>query len=374
MKNFFGLICLSLLFVSCASLQDDVQSVSSTNRVNSKTNQFENAIIEYDAQSLINNSFLQQKSAELEKLCSTIKAEANENKTNRDALSHLYALEGRVELLLGKREEAEKSFKSSKGLNPNDVQVLILGSRLAKDVDAQKEQLLKAIDKNTDKELVIEQGVLFYKSNEFSKAVACFDSAFAELPINYKNAYLPIRQKAWLLKDSNLENLKTQTANTSKVTSLITAEELDLEGMLLITQSESSIFSRYTNNKENSAKALFNIAKKNKWFGKGSTPKLNELITRSLVARFLWSVYTQNQYGVANEVDYQSEYINVYENGSKRYAESPIEDVEIQSDDFNAIAGCVENEILELKKGVKFEPDGKVSGSEYLKSLKKASN
>ena len=50
---------------------------------------------------------------------------------------------------------------------------------------------------------------------------------------------------------------------------------------------------------------------------------------------------------------------------------SPVKDVAVDDEDFDAILGCVEFELMELVDGENFRPDDPVSGMSLEKSLSK---
>ena len=48
-----------------------------------------------------------------------------------------------------------------------------------------------------------------------------------------------------------------------------------------------------------------------------------------------------------------------------------MKDVLLDDEDFDAILGCVEFDIMELSDGINFNPDASVSGIEFDKALQK---
>jgi hypothetical protein len=51
--------------------------------------------------------------------------------------------------------------------------------------------------------------------------------------------------------------------------------------------------------------------------------------------------------------------------------DSPVQDVEIDSPDFDAVLGCIELEFMNLTDGINFEGENSVSGIEFSESIKK---
>ena len=55
----------------------------------------------------------------------------------------------------------------------------------------------------------------------------------------------------------------------------------------------------------------------------------------------------------------------------QRYSFSPVPDVAVEEPWFDAVLGVVEREIMDLPDGINFQPDGEVSGLEYLSILQR---
>lgn len=89
----------------------------------------------------------------------------------------------------------------------------------------------------------------------------------------------------------------------------------------------------------------------------------NQKINRYMCARFLWNLYNGNKNTKENLSNY-----SVMFAGQK---ESPIPDVPINSQDFDAVLGCIELEFMNLTDGINFEGEKSVSGIEFSESLKK---
>ena len=61
-------------------------------------------------------------------------------------------------------------------------------------------------------------------------------------------------------------------------------------------------------------------------------------------------------------------YSDVYK---ARRMRSPVGDVKLASPDFDAVLGCVENEIMHLEDGIDFGAEKEVSGAEFDESVRK---
>ena len=63
--------------------------------------------------------------------------------------------------------------------------------------------------------------------------------------------------------------------------------------------------------------------------------------------------------------------VTKYSEAYKNKKRSPIPDVKLNSPDFDAALGCVENEIMNLEDGIEFGAGKEVSGVEFEESVKK---
>ena len=92
--------------------------------------------------------------------------------------------------------------------------------------------------------------------------------------------------------------------------------------------------------------------------GKKTEIKRNQIVNRTICARFLW-----NSYCLKKNYTYQKT------QSSKKFREqigySPITDIKLINEDFDAIVGVIEHEIMDLKDGVNFYPDEKVSAPDF---------
>ena len=80
--------------------------------------------------------------------------------------------------------------------------------------------------------------------------------------------------------------------------------------------------------------------------------------TRKDVAVFLW--------GVVLRAEHDPRLSGMYR---RKYAVSPVPDVPVDAPWFEASLGVVERELMDLPDGLHFQPDGPVSGVEYLQML-----
>jgi hypothetical protein len=86
--------------------------------------------------------------------------------------------------------------------------------------------------------------------------------------------------------------------------------------------------------------------------------KSDTVVTRKDVAFFLW--------GIVARLEHDARLLTVYRT---RYTASPVPDVPIDAPWFDATLGVVEQEIMDLRDGVHFQPDAPVTGLDFLAML-----
>ena len=84
-----------------------------------------------------------------------------------------------------------------------------------------------------------------------------------------------------------------------------------------------------------------------------------------MCARFLWNLYIGRKGDESTATAYSRSY------RSQIKSLSPVPDVPLDSEDFDAVLGTVENELLALPDGRNFYPDETISGVEFSRSVKK---
>ncbi|MBR7064019.1 MAG: hypothetical protein IKI31_02570, partial [Treponema sp.] len=89
----------------------------------------------------------------------------------------------------------------------------------------------------------------------------------------------------------------------------------------------------------------------------------NAIVTRLGADRFLWNLFCKVTR--VDSVKYSKRYKN------RERAKSPLKDVPITHEDFDAVIGVVENEIMSLKDGVHFEGEKYVTSEEFYNSVQK---
>ena len=172
---------------------------------------------------------------------------------------------------------------------------------------------------------------------------------------------MPLREKAWRLKDA--------VSDDKELSKFLPLESLSLLQMVEITQASTQLLDIYTGGKKYGGERLFAVVRGagllKSVSGVSDESRLRSAMeaSRILCARFLWNLRTaarKNQ----NPVRYSERYRG-------RMLASPIPDVPVDSPDFDAVLGSVENELMTLRDGINFYPEGKVSGAEFNAAITK---
>ena len=270
--------------------------------------------------------------------------------------SRLYALLGRAYFIGGNSNEAKKCYEQAARRYADDSEAIVLGHRLG--IINLKEALSL---RSGDGVLVLESALDAYKAGRYDEAAGLFDTAFLLLAPFYKSAYSPLREKAWRLKDA--------VSDDKALAKFLPLESISLLQMIEITQASTQLLDIYTGGKKYGGERLFAVVR-----GAGLLKSVSGIsddgqlrstaeASRILCARFLWNLRT-----AAGKNPNPARYSERYR---ARMLSSPIPDVPLASPDFDAVLGCVENELMTLRDGINFYPEGKVSGAEFNAAITK---
>jgi len=361
----FFAVCILALFASCATLQDIVVNFDdSTQFEDIKT--IEEKLCRIDAEAILMET---NNSKELSVQCASLLEEIDgifaKKHTGKAERARLWALRGIAQLLSGAKTRAQTSLKEAKKHSRDDSAAEILAFRLGNSSKLDLDAALNAQDKAR---LTLENAIFAYKTGEFMNAAAYFDSAFIDLPEYYRNSYKELRARAWELRS-------VSGGSTEGLNAVLQKKEITAGQMLLLAQDTGTILYTYTAGKKLSEAQLYAKVSEagllSPISGSGTKKRTakDEIMRRIQCARFLWNVYAGKK-GSIGAQKYSERY---------RQAElpSPVADVPVSSEDFDAVLGSVENELMELSDGEHFEPDKKLSAPEcraYLENLRKRMN
>lgn len=315
MKKIFQrliITALCLCAVSCATLQQDVYTYTEDNNyIYSSIEVYEFQFIKLDSEYCLSP---EAPILAINNLLKEITSYINSTKVTEPFLiARLRAFEGLLYKMIGKNREAQNSLQEAYSLQKGDSYVQLLSSRLVKN----KEEALLQIEKiltfdSKNAVLQLEKGKLFYQLKRYEQAVAAFDNAFilfdAEGLSDYREVYTPLKNSAWELN-------QTSDLSDSKL----------LDGI-----------------------------------------ELPDPLTRRFCARFIWNAWVRKN----GNLKMLTRYSEKYKNSGR--TKSPVADVPVEDEDFDAILGVVEKEFMELPDGRYFYPDEEVTKLQFLTWLKNA--
>lgn len=355
MKKRLQLSCfaLSILLISCASVKTENYRTADAVQNDSFIEEIESRFVFIDSGKLAS-------SEDKKRLIDDINAQLVSSEIKKNRKARLLAVKGLVLLADGYPEKARTCCAGALSLNKNDPRAVILNSRLGAETDFEMQESAS----DNAQLLVLEEALNSFAAGKYKKSVASFDSAFISLPLFYRTAYQEQRNSAWKLKD---------TENTgSALNSALLKTSVTLGDMLQITQQETDTLQNYTDGKQNTASELFKKISAEGLFRSCSNaePTINKKLksgtklTRLLCARFIWNLYVARKNNSAIAVKYSVKY------RARADAVSPVADIPLDSPDFDAVLGCVENEFMTLPDGKNFRPDEPVPAADFLSYIK----
>ncbi len=351
--SFFSLMFLG----SCQSLQQDRLVSSVFQEELEKIFKIEMKFSALEAENLLaplKTNELNAKSLEIIKDIDNFLLSENLEKISK---AKLFSVKGKCLLLSDKKNAAKDCYNKAFSVYKSEAGVIVLGSRLGLILGDIEEKSLSNDDKPF---LTLEKAIDMYKKKNFRLSAAKFDEAFMKLEPSYRKIYGKVRDEAWSFKDA----LKTDGE------SLLLKKEITVSQMMAITQAETNLLYNYTASKKISEAELYGKLSKagltlsaSENGNKKEELLKDETVTRIKCARFLWNL--KNAVLGTNKDKLKYSKMFAFEN------ESPVKDVAKDNPDFDAVLGCVENELMDLPDGENFYPEKNVSGIEFSSSVKK---
>lgn len=368
LKSFFSISLLLFIiagFTGCASLQKDVVASYIPNEEISDISNFEYRLAYIDSEYSfptfqLSATDVQNRNNACDALIKDISKTFSSKALSNASRARLKALEGRLHLIAERSVKAKELSQISFEYNKDDIQNIILMHRLGI-----IEDLATASFQKSDKPIILlEQALDFYRDREYAFAVAKFDEAFISTESFYHDAYKELRNKSWELRTIN---------DGSVLASLLSINSITIGQMMLITQENKSIIDFYNGKNRYSESTLFyKLTQKGLITAPAKEKPPRNIfsytkVSRAMEARFLWNIYCdlKQKPGIKNK--YSTNY-------TKAGKTSPVKDVPVTDEDFDAILGCIEYGLLNLTDGINFNPQSSVSGIEFNESLKKLSS
>ena len=368
--NFIASAAFALCFISTActsTLQEDIFDSSETSsQVLDAVSDYEDNFVKYDAAYTLGEK---PSASELADFHSSIEIKLSQSREPA-VLSQLQSLNGLVYLIENKTKKAQDCYEEAKKQQQNNTYILLLNSRLQKTTEESLKALEQSIKIDSENEiLILEKGKLLYKLSEYDKSIAAIDEALMisdnKNSPQYREYYSNFRSQIWQLYNSQI-----RTTKSSKDFNL--SANLTKDSMLVLTSENSSLLKDFTAGAKMSSSEL---TKKLTAYGAFSSALDSDnsnhsadmilkssAITRIMAARFLWNLYVEKKS--------KPELKNRYSTRYNKIGKSPVEDVDVSNEDFDAVMGTVENEIMELPDGKSFFPQNVLSNLDFITILK----
>lgn len=368
--GFISGLCFWLcMIISCATLQEVNVNLDEEEQ-NLDIIICEQKFAELDAKLIFSkneNSMSFSASQDFIKECNSLLKIAKKgysNQSNTKAVkARFLALSGKTNLLIQNVPAAKKFYSLAQTEYKGDIQAALLAFRLDSSFS------LENFNTNSNDSALIqlEKAILFYEQKDYVQAVANFDSAFISLPEYYKKAYSQLRESSW-----NLRNLNSKYSDQNK--NLLAKSQITVSEMLQITKSETNYIQKIIDSKIKTNSDLYKKAKEfnlitpvsinEKSLKNEKEPsKENQIVTKSICARFLWNLYCN----LKGNPSLANRYSKIY--GPKNL--TPIPDILPSSPDFDACLGVIENEIMSLEDGTYFFGSTPVSALDFCTYLEK---
>ncbi len=273
--------------------------------------------------------------------------------------ARLAALSGRAALLARDRAAADRDLRKALSLNPADEVARVLEARLERSPEKRKALVEEALrTAETQARLRAELGRILLAEGRYADALAAFDASLPFLPDPYDRAYGSERRTALALRDA---------APPASGPALLTDRPASLQDLAALVQAESSLADFLTGGKAWAPGVLFERLRAGGFYPDPAAPGSSPA-RRGDAAFLLWRLAANR----LNDRSLLRRYTDRYL--ARPNPASPVPDVPLGAPWFDAVLGCVEREIMELPDGRSFRPLDPVTGLEFYRWLRKASD
>jgi tetratricopeptide (TPR) repeat protein len=290
----------------------------------------------------------------LVRLRSELDRAAEQPGMNRRLQARGEALKAEAALLAGDLAAAKRSADAAAALSDSEEGVWIVRAGVETDPGKQLALIEAGIAKADGKSrLLCERGELLLKAGRYAEAAQDLDEGLRGLDAAYRGLYGQDRERAFSLAQAARDS--GSVAPTDRPGTLET--QITMHAMVEGALSETRLIAALSPDPKPSYGSLLPALK-----GAGllldpaASPDAPAL--RKSVAFFLW--------GIISRTEHDPKLLTRYR---LKYASSPVPDVAADAPWFDAVLGVVEREIMDLPDGVNFNPEGQVTGLEYLGML-----
>jgi hypothetical protein len=294
---------------------------------------------------------LSQDSAELGALRADLEKAAAQPGLSRRLQARVTSLRAEAALLARDLGGARRLADTAAGLSDADQGLWVVRAGLEQD-PAKRLGLLEAGIAKADAKarLLCERGSELLKTARYAEAAQDLDEGLRGLDPRYRGLYGADRDRAFSLAQASRNTVTSLSATPPE--SLEAA--LTLRGMVAGIVAQTALLSSLSPDPKPSFEALLPALKQaGLLLDPGQPPDSPAL--RKTVAFFLW--------GVVARTEHDQKLLTRYR---LKYASSPVPDVPVDAQWFDAVLGVVEREIMDLPDGASFKPDAGLIGMEYL--------
>lgn len=276
--------------------------------------------------------------------------------TDSAYLAKVYALYADYFLLKRDKSSAKKMLKIAESNNPYEEYVQLVSSRLITKNEERKVYLINAIkQKDTAYRLICELGFVYYRLEDYTKALVEFDASLDFLPEEYT---LLFGEK----RDYCLKFFTVDTDITQQTARILERDKILLSDMAVLAQDNTHALDFITGTNMWKPAMLAERLKAAGWYVP-EADVIKDYTRRKDAALFLWHLLA------GGNTELLSKYSRKY---AERGGKSPIKDVGMDGVYFDSVLGIVEEDIIPLIDGNKFNPEGFVSGLEFYNWLKQS--
>lgn len=345
--------CLPIIFflgavLSCATLKDDIFIVSNT----AETAQPELGEIELK----LVRQLSEFNQAEMQGIYSELMSLLAVPSTDQKYLARVNALIADYYVLSNSARRAKGYAETAIKQNGFDEYAMLVYAKLMKDAEAIDYLCARCERFENSHRLAVYLAHLYYKTGEYENAVAYFDKGLPFLDAVYKNAYSDERNASY-------QKYAIGSGFSKSSASIIEKEKILLIDMTTLTNENTDAFNVITGNSNWKSSMLADRLRAAGWY-RSDAQVATEYAKRKDAAIFLWHLICGG-----NESK-----LNYYSNKYRTRSRSPIVDVPLGADFFDAALAMIEKDIVQLIDGKYFSPEAEISGAEFYSFLKKANS
>ena len=273
---------------------------------------------------------------------------------NRLYQARVAGLQGQAALLAGEPSAARRFADAAARLSETEEGGWLVRAALEPDPGRRLALIEAGLSKSDRRSrLLCERGEELLRGSRYAEAAQDLDEGLRGLDDRYRALYGADRDRALTLAQA----LRDSGSSAPALSSEALTGPLTVRAMVERAFAETHLLGAFSAQPAPSFESVRpSLAAGGLLLQPDAAP--SSFCTRKDVAYFLW--------GIVLHAERNPRLAGMYR---QKFASSPVPDVPADSPWFEAVLGVVEREIMDLPDGVRFEPDGPVTGVEYLKML-----